>query len=213
MLAENTWQGQCHALTYGAMASESLTPPPSGGGYAKYLLVLLLLVGGGLGAYFATRKEPEPPKPAPPPAQNAERPTSLTQDTVEIPVDEPEVPDAGPEVVEPVKKPRVPVADIWNCQGSLSGGDVRAVVSEGSSAIRSCYERRLRNDNQLQGSVVLQVRIGNDGKVTATRVTGNLKDAEVKSCMQNIAKGWSFPAPAGGSCAVFDAPFKFTPKN
>lgn len=194
------------------MASESLTPPPSGGGYAKYLLVLLLLVGGGLGVFFATRKEPEPPKPVAPPTPNVERSTSLTQDTVEIPVEEPET-DAGPEVVEPVKKPRAPVTDLWNCQGSLSGGDVRKVVADGSSAIRSCYERQLRNDNQLQGSVVLQVRIGNDGKVTTTRVTGNLKDQEVKNCMQNVARGWQFPAPAGGSCAVFDAPFKFTPKQ
>jgi hypothetical protein len=192
------------------MASESLTPPPSGGGYAKYLLVLLLLVGGGLGVFFATRKDSEPPKPVTPPA-SVERSTSLTQDTVEIPVDEPET-DAGPAIVEPVKK-RAPSTDIWNCQGSLSGNDVRSVVADGSSAIRSCYERQLRNDNQLQGSVVLQVRIGNDGKVTTTRVTGNLKDNEVKNCMQTVAKGWSFPAPAGGSCAVFDAPFKFTPKN
>jgi len=193
------------------MASESLTPPPSGGGYAKYLLVLLLLVGGGLGVFFATRKDSEPPKPVTPPTPNVERSTSLTQDTVEIPVDEPES-DAGPAIVEPAKK-RAPVTDLWNCQGTLSGNDVRSVVADGSSAIRSCYERQLRNDNQLQGSVVLQVRIGNDGKVTTTRVTGNLKDNEVKNCMQNVARGWSFPAPAGGSCAVFDAPFKFTPKN
>jgi outer membrane biosynthesis protein TonB len=170
------------------------------------------LVGGGLGVFFATRKEPEP-KAVTPPVPNVERSTSLTQDTVEIPTEEPEQPDAGPAVVEAAKKPRLPAADLWNCQGSLSGGDVRAVVADGSSAIRSCYERQLRNDNQLQGSVVLQVRIGNDGKVTTTRVTGNLKDQEVKNCMQNVAKGWSFPAPAGGSCAVFDAPFKFTPKN
>jgi len=193
------------------MASESLTPPPSGGGYAKYLIVLLLLVGGGLGVYFATRKAPEPPKPVPPPAKNVERSTALVQDTVEIPVEEPVDPDAGTAAVEPVKKPR-PAGDPWDCTGDLAEADLRKVLAEGSSAIRSCYERQLRNDNQLQGKVVLQVRVGNDGKVAATRVTGNLKDAEVKNCMQGVAKGWSFPAPAKGTCAVFDAPFKFTPK-
>jgi outer membrane biosynthesis protein TonB len=194
------------------MASESLTPPPSGGGYAKYLIVLLLLVGGGLGVYFASRKAPEPPKA--PPAQNAERSTALTPDTVEIPPDEPEqLEDAAVAEPEPVRKPRAPVGDPWACEGDIPAAELRSTLAEGSSAIRSCYERQLRNNNQLQGEVRLQVRVGNDGKVTGTRVTGTMHDNDVKTCMQNIAKGWSFPAPAGGACAVFDAPFKFTPKQ
>ena len=194
------------------MASESLTPPPSGGGYAKYLVVLLLLVGGGLGIYFASRKGPEATK-VTPPVQNAERSTALTPDSVEIPPDEPAVEDAGiaaPD--EPIKKPRGPVVDSWACAGDIPAANLRSTLAEGSSAIRSCYERQLRNNNQLQGEVRLQVRVGNDGKVTGTRVTGTLHDNDVKTCMQNIAKGWSFPAPSGGACAVFDAPFKFTPK-
>lgn len=195
------------------MASESLTPPPSGGGFAKYLVVLLLLVGGGLGVYFASRKAPEPPK-AIPPVENAERSTALTPDTVEIPPDEPAaVEDAGVATPEPVRKPRGPAIDPWACEGDIPAADLRSALAEGSSAIRGCYERQLRNNNQLQGEVRLQVRVGNDGKVTGTRVTGTLHDPDVKSCMQNVAKGWSFPAPAGGTCAVFDAPFKLTPKQ
>lgn len=194
------------------MASESLTPPPdSGGGYAKYLVVLLLVFGGGLGVYFATRKEPEPPKPAPAPIKNVERPTSLSTPTIEIPEDEPEVEDAA--VPPPPDKKPARMGDPWSCSGELPTSDIRRVLAEHQSAIRSCYERQLRNNNQLQGDVKLQVRIGNDGKVTAVRTSGNLRDSEVKSCMQSIAKQWTFPAPSGGTCAVFDAPFKFTPKQ
>jgi outer membrane biosynthesis protein TonB len=195
------------------MASESLTPPPaSGGGYAKYLVVLLLVLGGGLGVFFATRKEPEPPKPAPP-IKNAERPTALSQPTIEIP-DEPEPEDAAIPTPEPEKKPvRTGGGDPWSCSGEIPAAELRRVVADNQSAIRSCYERQLRNDNQLQGEVKLQVRIGNDGRVTATRTGGNLRDNEVKNCIQNIAKNWTFPAPSQGSCAVFDAPFKFTPKQ
>jgi len=195
------------------MASESLTPPPSGGGYAKYLIVLLVLVGGGLGVYFASRKEPEQPKPTPP-VQNAQRNTALTPDTIEIP-DETPVEDAAVADAEAPKKQhvRAPAGDPWECAGDIPASELRSILAEGSSAIRGCYERQLRNNNQLQGDVRLQVRIGNDGKVAATRVTGNLHDAEVKSCMQGVAKGWKFPAPAGGTCAVFDAPFKFQPKQ
>jgi hypothetical protein len=193
------------------MASESLTPPPaSGGGYAKYLVVLLLIVAGGVGVFLASRTDPEPPKPAPAPV-NVERPTSLTQDTIEIPTDEPEV-VADAAIPPDTKKPVRAAGDPWACQGDLPAAELRRVLGQEQSSIRSCYERQLRNNNQLQGDVRLQVRIGNDGKVVATRVTGNLRDAEVKSCMQNVAKGWSFPAPSGGACAVFEAPFHFTPK-
>jgi hypothetical protein len=192
------------------MASESLSPPPrSGGGYAKYLLILLLLLGGGLGVFFATRKGPETPKPTQPPPPKVERSTALSNDTLEIP-EEPE--DAGAPTPEPMKKPRLGT-DPWECAGDLAPAEIRRVLGEEHGAIRSCYERELRNNNQLQGDVVLQVRIGNDGKVAATRVRGNLKDNNVKGCMQNVAKGWSFPAPSGGTCAVFEAPFHFTPKQ
>ncbi len=194
------------------MASESVTPPPSGGGSAKYLVVLLLLLGGGLGVYFATRKPPEPPKEAPPPPQNAAPSTALEQNTVELPTEEPEVDAAVPEPEKPKKKV-VPAGDPWSCAGDIPAAEIRRVLGEEQAAVRSCYERQLRNNNMLQGDIKLQVRVGNDGKVSATRVGGNLKDADVKSCVQNVAKGWSFPAPAGGACAVFEAPFHFTPKQ
>lgn len=192
------------------MASESVTPPPSGGGSAKYLVVLLLLLGGGLGVYFATRKEPAPPKETPPP-KNAAPSTALDQNTVELPAEEPEVADAG--APEPPKRKVIPAGDPWSCAGDIAPAAIRRVLGEEQASVRSCYERQLRNNNMLQGDIKLQVRVGNDGKVAATRVGGNLKDADVKSCVQNVAKNWSFPAPAGGTCAVFEAPFHFTPKQ
>jgi outer membrane biosynthesis protein TonB len=194
------------------MASESVTPPPSGGGSAKYLVVLLLILGGGLGVFFATRKPPEPPKEAPPPPKNAAPINAMQQDTVELPVEEPEVPDAGV-APEPPKRKVVPAGDPWACAGDIAPAEIRRVLGDEQAAVRSCYERQLRNNNMLQGDIKLQVRVGNDGKVAATRVGGNLKDADVKSCVQNVAKHWTFPAPAGGACAVFEAPFHFTPKQ
>lgn len=195
------------------MAAESISPPPaSGGGSAKYLIVLLLLIGGGLGIFLATRSaEPPPQAAAAPPPKNAERPTSLADNQLEIPVEEP---DAGTAKVEPdqPKKSRGR-GDSWSCQGDLPPQEIRAVLNDSSVQIRSCYERRLRVDNLLQGNVSMQVRIGADGKVQATRVRGNMRDSEVKTCMQNIAKKWTFPPPSGGNCAVFEAPYAFTPKQ
>jgi hypothetical protein len=165
-----------------------------------------------LGVYFATRA-PEAPAAPPVAVKKAERSTSLANNTLEIPED---VPDAGapPPVEAPVKKPvRQAGGDPWECAGDVTPKDITKVLNESQSAIRSCYERKLRNDNALQGALTLQVKIGADGAVAATRVRGTLNDKEVRECMQNIAKRWSFPSPTGGACAVFDAPYNFMPKN
>jgi outer membrane biosynthesis protein TonB len=194
------------------MASESLTPPPStSGGPAKYIVILLLLLGGGLGLYLATSGSES--KPPPPEVKSPERSTALTNETVQIPIEE-EVDAALPPVEEPeVKKPVRSAGDLWSCQGELPAADIRKVLGDQQASIRSCYERALRNDNQLQGTVRLDVRIGNDGKVSNTRIHGTLRDPEVSKCMQNLARNWVFHSPAGGSCAVFSAPYNFTPKN
>lgn len=156
-------------------------------------------------APVAAPPQPEPPK--------AERSTALANDTLEIP-DAPE-PDAGVvAAVQPVKKPvNRPVGDPWACEGDVPPQDIKRILSDSQTQVRSCYERRLRNNNMLQGTVNLQVKIGANGKVAATRVRGTMKDADVTSCVQSLAKNWTFPAPTGGGCAVFDAPYNFTPKN
>lgn len=193
------------------MASESLAPPPSGGS-AKYIVVALLLLAGGLGLYLATSKEE--PKLPPPEVKSVERPTALSNDTVQIPVEEE---DAGAPPVEPppeeIKKPRAASQDPWSCPGDIPVSDIKKVLGEAQSSIRSCYERALRNNNQLQGSVALEVRVGASGKVDNSRVRGNLRDPEVSKCIQNLAKNWRFPPPRGGNCAVVGAPYNFTPKN
>jgi hypothetical protein len=198
------------------MAAESTPPPPSqGGGFAKYLIALLLLGGGGLGVYLASSSStPAPPPPPAPPVKNAQRSTALADNTMEIPD---EVPDAGPQqpVVEPQKKPRAagPGPDPWECSGDIAPKEISKVIAESQLAIIRCYERRLRVDNGLQGSLQLKVRVGNNGAVSMTQVRGSLNDKEVRECVSTIAKKWSFPAPEGGNCAVFDAPYNFMPKN
>jgi TonB family protein len=171
-----------------------------------------LLLAGGLGVYLATSKEE--PKPTPPPeVKSVERPTSLANNTIEIPEEEE---DAGAPPEEPpqeVKKHRGPTQDPWSCPGDIPVADIKKVLGEAQSSIRACYERALRNNNQLQGSVALEVRVGGNGHVDNSRVRGNLRDPEVSKCIQNLAKNWRFPPPRGGNCAVVGAPYNFTPKN
>jgi outer membrane biosynthesis protein TonB len=195
------------------MVSESTPPPSQGGGFAKYLIALLLLGGGALGVFLATRKPEEPPAAPAPPVKKAERSTALSNDTLEIPDEV--VEDAGPAPVAaaPQKRRVIPAGDPWACEGDVPPADINKVRGEYQIPIRSCYERRLRVDNALQGDLLLKVKIGNDGAVVATQLHGSLRDKDVRDCVQAIAKRWRFPTPSGGNCAVFDAPYSFTPKN
>jgi hypothetical protein len=195
------------------MAENSMPPPSSGGGYGKYLVVLLLLVAGGLGAFLVMKpkNEPKPPPPEPP---KVERSTALVDEALEIP--DP-IPDAGP--AQPVAEPTKPKrtggggGNSWECAGDIPQQQIKQVLADSQVQVRSCYERRLRNNNLLRGNVSLEVKIGAGGKVVATRTRGTLGDKEVYSCMQSLAKNWTFPPPSGGQCAVFNAPYNFTPKN
>src|SRR5688572_7761976 len=122
------------------MASESLRPTPasSGGGYAKYLIGLLLLLGGGLGVFLAMSKDPPPP-PAPPP-KVAERSTALAQDTIQLPVEEPDAGAPPPTIEEPTKKKVRGAADPWACQGDVPSQEIKALLADRQVQIRACYE-------------------------------------------------------------------------
>jgi hypothetical protein len=196
------------------MASESLThQPPTSGGSAKYIVFLLLFLAGGLGVYFATSGDE--PKPAPlPEVKTVERNTSLSNDTVQIPVEEEEVDAGEPPKEEPgtIKRPRAS-NDVWSCEGDVDQAAAQRVINQAQSSVRGCYERALRNNNQLQGKLEMDVRISADGKVTHTRVHGTLHDPEVAKCVQGLAKQWAFPPVSKAPCAIFSAPFKLTPKN
>jgi hypothetical protein len=158
--------------------------------------------------------QPPPPPPAPPPVAVAAAParsTALASDDLVLDAPEPE-PEVAP--VEPVKvrKRGTPVGD-WDCSGELPMPAITKIMRENQSQIRNCYERRLKANNVLQGDLSLKVKVGATGSVVASGVSGTLRDSEVFSCVRSIADKWQFPAPAGGSCAVVQVPFRFSPKN
>ena len=187
--------------------SQSPPPKPASGSNLKYVLLGLLFLGATVGVLMLGREAPAPP-PAPPAPEPARANPLAQQDLVLEPEPEP-APEPTPEPTKP-KGPGQPKAGEWECSGDLAGAT--AVINENRTQIRSCYERRLKVNNVLQGDVKLRVRIGTTGKVTATATAGSLRDAEVLSCMRQIAQSWTFSAPTGGNCAVLSVPFRFSPK-
>lgn len=194
-------------------------PTQSGGNNTKYIIAGLLLLGGAIGLvmYLKPGEAPEPPpEPVAKPKQ-VERVNPLAQQNLII-EDEDEEPDAAvPEVVEapkPTKKRTVrPKRGGWDCDGDMDRAQAAKIMAQNRSQVRTCYERRLKVNSLLQGKLNLKLKIGANGKVVATDVSGSLRDNEVFSCVRRLAQTWEFPKPAGGACAVISAPFNFTPKT
>jgi hypothetical protein len=189
-------------------AASQQPPPTSSGGHLKYVALGLLFLGGTVGLWFAVRPSRTPPPPAKPPAEVA-RVNPMAEQELDL---EPEAPDAGKPPPEPeaVKRPGRRAGAEWECSGDLPGAS--KVVNDNRAQIRSCYERRLKVNNILQGDLRLKLKIGSSGKVVASAVSGSLKDEQVFSCVRSLAQGWSFPVPQGGNCAVVQVPFHFSPK-
>lgn len=196
------------------MATTSASPPPAGSNLKFVAIGLIFLLSAGGLWMVAGREEPAPATAAMrTPTGPARANPMAEQDLVlEEPVPEPDAavvaePDKGP-AKKPASGPRT---EEWDCAGDLKGA--ATVINEQRAQVRACYERRLKVNNILQGDLRVKLKVGANGKVLTSNVTGSLNDAEVNTCVRKLAAQWEFEAPSGGSCAVLQVPFQFSPKN
>ena len=199
------------------MASESTPPPPSGSG-ARYAIIGVALFAIAALVYCATRPDDTTGATGPvvPDAGIEERPTALEDDFLEIPELEPDSgqPDSGPVQVAATKRPSGGGQRSWDdCSGDIPAAEARRIVNEHFAQIRNCYERRLKQNPVLQGSISLAMRVAPDGHVDASQVTGSMHDREVFACVRNVASHMHFPAPGGHNCALIQVPYTFTPQR
>lgn len=196
--------------------SDTTPPPPITGGGAKYGIVGVLLILLAIGVYCGTQPDPEP-EPETPTIENPTRPTQFEPEIV-IPdeVEDAGVEDTGPEDTgeeEATMSTMSTMRRSRNCEGNLDVSALQQVVARQRPQVRSCYERALKQNNILQGTVNVQMIIGSDGSVEQVNVGGSLRDNEVFGCVRRLARNWTFPRPTGGSCAQVNAPFTLTPRN
>ncbi len=193
--------------------SNQAKPTPSSGGNLKYILLGLLFLGGAFGiAFYANQSPQAAPAPAPAPA-SAERINPMAEPTLDL-----EAPEGPPDAAVPQEPAKTAKSGAgrkgggeWSCSGDLAGAS--KVIGDNRAQIRSCYERRLKVNNILQGDIRLKLKVGANGKVVATSVAGSINDQEVFACVRSLAQSWTFAAPTGGNCAVIQVPFQFSPKN
>jgi hypothetical protein len=154
---------------------------------------------------------------APDAGHHVDRSTALVEDSLDIPEPEPDVPlpDAGPPVEEVVRHgtPRPPVGEWDRCSGEIPAATALAEVRAHDRQIRTCYERRLRDNPLLTGNMHLRLMIGGDGGVSGVQITGTLHDREFSTCVRAEAMRMHFPHVTGGPCTVVEVPYTFTPEN
>ena len=190
--------------------------PPLKKNDGKYgLIALLLLVGAAVLWFFfkGCGSEPEAKTPEPQPTEAPTREQFATE--IEIP--EPEE-DAGTDGEQDSEarggstgRSQTRPSE-WTCNGTLQVAEIRNVINgPPRKQVQTCYERRLKDNNLLQGSMEVLLTIGASGRVRAVSVEGSLNDRQVYSCVKRVARTWKFPKPEGG-CVRTAVPFQMTPK-
>ena len=85
--------------------------------------------------------------------------------------------------------------------------EIESMVRRRATQIRACYERRLKRDPSLAGTVSLRLRVGEAGQVSRVTVEeSTLPDPLVAECLRREAAGWSFTV---GRNATVVYPFVF----
>ena len=188
--------------------------PPLKNNQGKYGVIALVIILAALGLWFTLRTEEEPKAAEPPPPEPQPVVREQFEPQIEIPPEE-ELPpseraeDSSP---DPEKPSRSEAPKYEECYGTLSAKQILATINGAPRRqVRSCYERRLKDDNLLQGTMEVLLTIAPSGSVADVRVGGSLGDPRVYACVKRVAREWKFPPPEGG-CVRTSMPFVMTPK-
>ena len=119
----------------------------------------------------------------------------------------------GGMVEEKVPKAVLRTSDA-DVDGELDSDAVAKVIRRGMRAIRSCYQRALKQNPKLDGKIILRLTISPTGRVTRVDFdSDSLGDKQVASCIEGYASRWRFPPPEGGDIAEITVPLLFQTAN
>ncbi len=196
-----------------AFSRTTVDPPRPARGRRVALVAVagLVLVGGGAAAVALTHEPPPAPQVN---AHVSASPAPPVPRAVTPPAPAPPRPSAPPAPPQPAAQPAVapaprPVA-APAAAGRVDRARVEAVMQRQSSAIRSCYERALRDAPALAGRLDVSFTIGEGGRVTAVSTAGLSEAPAVGACVAARVRRARFPSPEGGS-VEFSFPFNLTP--
>jgi TonB family protein len=88
-------------------------------------------------------------------------------------------------------------------RGSLDRDVILRVFRQRHGQLQNCYELALQRNPALEGRVILNFTIGEQGKVSEARIgTSTLGDHDVEACLVSRLRAWTFPGPQAGSVQI-----------
>jgi len=193
------------------------TKDKSKGGPIGIIAVVVVLIIVGVGAAVLLDRtmskrsgrsvdQSQPGKVVNPATRLVEAPPPLPPDPpqiVEEPVEDPVV-EPGNESDKTKKKP-LPT-------GTIDKAAAQAVTSKNYARVRACYEKQLKVNNFLTGSIVVKIVVYPDGSVNAVRfMEDTIRNTIMNSCIKSEIMGWTFPKPEGGKVEIQQS-YRFEPK-
>jgi TonB family protein len=98
--------------------------------------------------------------------------------------------------------------------GALDKEVIRGVIRSHLSDARQCFLKGLESNPQLEGRVVVQFVIGNNGDVVASATEeSSLGNVQVEDCIKGAVRAWKFPQPKGNGIVKVSYPFILKAKN
>lgn len=95
-------------------------------------------------------------------------------------------------------------------RGSLSRSAIQQTIRKNFSRIKYCYEKELRLHPEIAGKIFAHFKIGPDGTVVESEVSGPEAFNAVSQCTNAIVLEMVFPAPKGGGIVNVHYPFVFS---
>jgi hypothetical protein len=157
--------------------------------------VLLLSIAG------CSRSAPPPAPPAPPPPPPAPAPAPAAPAAGALEAAPPPLSGSGAAPADAAEVSAAPTAALSVTPPNVSGkiSDANTVTRALEKPLTECYQQALAADASAGGKVLMALRLGNDGKVSAATAsrTGNISEP-LASCLETQAKAARFSAPNGG---------------
>ena len=187
--------------------------PGASSGTAQYVAlaaVLFIMMGGLLCWKVRGSSDSAPPPIASTPPSSSVPPRSM----IDAPPPPPDDPIAAPSSTAG-KKTVAGTGGGFGCGASSCGTPAPAMRGElqaRAGNARGCYERALRTNPNLQGRVVVAIRVDSTGSVCSASVAQDSVGGDVANCILPMFRAGKFSAPTGG-CADATVPLNFQPKN
>jgi len=93
---------------------------------------------------------------------------------------------------------------------TITETDVVEVVHRRKGQVRACYEKELKSDPELAGTVAVAWTVTASGGVSRVRILANgTGNRDIESCIVRTIGSWSFPTGEVG--VDIEYPFRFSP--